>query len=80
MRHFFKTVIFRVLQILNGLLQTKSVKKPILKKQLQGVFLFLEHNNVANYAEDIRPYAMKEGTLQVLKKVEEKVACIFSYF
>ena len=26
-RHFFKTVIFRILQILNGLLQRKSVKR-----------------------------------------------------
>ena len=28
-RHFFKTVIFRVLRIFNGLLQTKSVIKNI---------------------------------------------------
>ena len=35
MRHFFKTVIFRLLQIFNGLLQKKSVKKYILTELLQ---------------------------------------------
>ena len=34
-RHFFKTVIFRILRIFNGLLQTRSVKKYILTEQLQ---------------------------------------------
>ena len=35
MRQFLKTVIFRILRIFKGLLQTKSVKKYILPEQLQ---------------------------------------------
>ena len=37
MRHFFRAVIFRILRIFNGLLQTKIVKKYILTEQLQDV-------------------------------------------
>ena len=33
--HFFKTAIFRVLRIFNGLLETKSIKNYILTEQLQ---------------------------------------------
>ena len=42
--------------------------------------LFLDDDNVAGYADDTIPCAMKENTLQVLKKIEDKAGCVFSWF
>ena len=48
---------------------------------MYDLFLFLDDDNLASYADDTTPYAMmKENTLQVSKKIEEKAACIFNWF
>ena len=47
---------------------------------ISDLFLFLDDGNVAGYADDSAPYVMKENTLQVLKEIEDKAACVFSWF
>ena len=47
---------------------------------ISDLFLFIDDNNVASYAADTTPYAMKENTLQVLKEIEDKSACVFNWF
>ena len=44
------------------------------------MFLFLDDANVASYADDTTPYALKENTLQVLKEIEDKTAFVFNWF
>ena len=43
-------------------------------------FLFHNDDNVASRADDTTPHAMKENFLQVLKKIEDKVECVFNWF
>ena len=45
-----------------------------------NLFLFLDDDNVACYADDTTPYSMKENTLKVLKEIEDKSACVFNWF
>ena len=47
---------------------------------ISDLFLFLDDDNVASYADDTTPYTMKENTLQVLKKIEDKAGCVFNWF
>ena len=42
--------------------------------------MFLDDDNVASYADDTTPYAMKENTVQVLKEIDDKSACVFNWF
>ena len=44
------------------------------------IYIFLDDNNVASYADDTTPYAMKENALQVLKEIEDKAGCVFNWF
>ena len=46
---------------------------------ISDLFLFIDDDNVASYADDTTPYAMKENTLQVLKEIEDKSACVFNW-
>ena len=47
---------------------------------ISDFFLFLDDDNVASYADDTTPYAMKENTSQVLKEIEDKAGCVFNWF
>ena len=44
------------------------------------ISLFLDDDNVANYADSTTPYAMEENTLQVLKEIEDKAGCVLIGF
>ena len=56
-----------------------SILGPLLFNiYISDLFLFLDGENVARYADDTTPYAMKENALQVLKEIEDKSACVFS--
>ena len=42
--------------------------------------MFPDDDNVASYADDTTPCAMKENTLQVLNEIEGKAGSVFSWF
>ena len=42
--------------------------------------MILDDNNIASYAEDTKPNAMNENTLQVLKEIENNGACVLIGF
>ena len=42
--------------------------------------MFLSNNNLASYSDGKTSYAMKENILQVTKEIEDKAACVFSWF
>ena len=58
-----------------------SILGPLLFNiYISDLFLFLDDDKVASYADHTTPYAMKENTLQVLKEIEDKSACVFTWF
>ena len=58
-----------------------SILGPLLfDVYISDLFLFLNDGNVAGHTDDSTPYAMKENTLQVLKEIEDKAACVFNWF
>ena len=42
--------------------------------------LFLDDDNLASYADDTTPYAMKQNALQVLKEIEDQAGRVFNWF
>lgn len=58
-----------------------SIVGPLLfNNYISDLFMFLDNDNLASYADDKTSYAMKENILQVIKEIEDKAACIFSWF
>ena len=58
-----------------------SILGPLLFNiYISDFFLFLDDNNVASYADDTTPYAIKENSLQVLNNIKNKARCVFNWF
>ena len=58
-----------------------SILGPLLfNTYISDLFLFLDDDNAPSYADDTTPYAMKKSTLQVLKEIGDKSACVFNWF
>ena len=53
---------------------------PLLFNIYISLSLFLDDDNVANYADSTTPYAMEENTLQVLTEIEDKAGCVLIGF
>ena len=47
---------------------------------ISGLFLFLDDDNVASYADDTTPYAVEENSLKVLNEIKDKAGCVFTWF
>ena len=68
------------LDLLIGVSQGSILGPLLFNIYISNLFLFLDDNNVASYADDTTLYAMKENTLQVLKEIEDKSVCVFNSF
>ena len=68
------------LGLLIGVLQGSILDPLLFIIYISDLFLFPDDDNVASYADDTTPYAMKENALQVLKEIADKSACVFNWF
>ena len=58
-----------------------SILDPVLFNiYISDFFLLLDDDNVAIYADDTTPFAMKENTLQVFIEIEDNAGCVFNWF
>ena len=66
--------------LLNGVPQGSILGPLPFNIYISDRFLFHNDDNVASYADDTTPHAMKENFLQVLKEIEDKTDCVFNWF